>query len=40
VDWRTAFRSPEEGFDGMAVTAEALTRGGFLKVEPGDYVEV
>jgi phosphatidylserine/phosphatidylglycerophosphate/cardiolipin synthase-like enzyme len=40
VDWRTAFKSPEEGFDAMAVTAEALSRGGFLKVEPGDYAEV
>ena len=40
VDWRTAFRSPEEMFDEADVTREALGEGGFMRVERADYEEV
>jgi phosphatidylserine/phosphatidylglycerophosphate/cardiolipin synthase-like enzyme len=40
VDWRNAFRSPEEMFGEEDVTREALSDGGFIKVERADYQEV
>lgn len=40
VDWRTAFRRPEEMFDEEDVTREALSEGGFIRVERADYEEV
>ena len=40
VDWRTAFRRPEEMFDVEDVTREALSEGGFIRVERADYEEV
>jgi phosphatidylserine/phosphatidylglycerophosphate/cardiolipin synthase-like enzyme len=40
VDWRTAFRRPEEMFDEEDVTREALGEGGFIRVERADYEEV
>jgi phosphatidylserine/phosphatidylglycerophosphate/cardiolipin synthase-like enzyme len=40
VDWRTAFKSPEEMFDDTAVTPETLSDGGFIRVERADYEEV
>jgi phosphatidylserine/phosphatidylglycerophosphate/cardiolipin synthase-like enzyme len=40
VDWRTAFRRPEEMFDEEDVTREALIEGGFIRVERADYEEV
>lgn len=40
VDWRTAFRSPEELFGDEHVTRETLGEGGFIKVERADYEEV
>ena len=40
VDWRTAFKGPEEMFDDTAVTPETLSDGGFIRVERADYEEV
>ena len=40
VDWRTAFRRPEEMFDEEDVTRQALSEGGFIRVERADYEEV
>jgi phosphatidylserine/phosphatidylglycerophosphate/cardiolipin synthase-like enzyme len=40
VDWRTAFRRPEEMFGDEDVSREALGKGGFIKVERADYDEV
>ena len=40
VDWRTAFRSPEEMFDDTDFTPESLSDGGFIRVERADYEEV
>ena len=40
VDWRTAFKRPEEMFGEEDVTREALNEGGFVKVERADYEEV
>jgi phosphatidylserine/phosphatidylglycerophosphate/cardiolipin synthase-like enzyme len=40
VDWRTAFRRPEEMFAEEDVTREALREGGFIRVERADYEEV
>jgi phosphatidylserine/phosphatidylglycerophosphate/cardiolipin synthase-like enzyme len=40
VDWRTAFRRPEEMFGEEDVTREALSEGGFIRVERADYEEV
>ena len=40
VDWRTAFRRPEEMFDEEDITRDALSEGGFVRVERADYEEV
>lgn len=40
VDWRTAFRRPEEMFGDEDVSREALGKGGFIRVERADYEEV
>jgi phosphatidylserine/phosphatidylglycerophosphate/cardiolipin synthase-like enzyme len=40
VDWSAAFKSPDEGFDDTPVTREALSAGGFIRVERADYEEV
>ncbi|MFY9919041.1 MAG: phospholipase D-like domain-containing protein, partial [Mycobacterium sp.] len=40
VDWRTAFRSPEDLFGDEDVTRDTLSEGGFIKVERADYEEV
>ncbi len=40
VDWRTAFRQPEDLFGDEDVTRDTLGEGGFIKVERADYEEV
>ena len=40
VDWRNAFRSPDEMFGAEDVSLAALRDGGFIKVELADYQEV
>ena len=40
VDWRTAFKSPEEMFDDTTFALESLSDRGFIRVERADYEEV
>jgi phosphatidylserine/phosphatidylglycerophosphate/cardiolipin synthase-like enzyme len=40
TDWRAAFKTPEQGVSGAVAARETLAKGGFVRVAPGDYLEV
>jgi phosphatidylserine/phosphatidylglycerophosphate/cardiolipin synthase-like enzyme len=40
TDWRAAFKKPEEGVSGAIAEREVVSKGGFVRVAPGDYDEI
>jgi phosphatidylserine/phosphatidylglycerophosphate/cardiolipin synthase-like enzyme len=40
TDWNAAFTTPEEGVSGAVADRDVLSAGGFVRVAPGDYVEI